>query len=137
VAPVVLDVEVRALQKDLQQMSAVQEQQADIASINERRAIVGLEPSEDPVHDEIRESGRETLTVDVGPGVHAGAHVGVVLRQRNGSGPHVARHLHELERAVAAQVGCCMGGGSWKRKSRFRLAPNLILKSFSCPATGF
>lgn len=45
--------EVRALQPDLKMLSNIQNKQKDIASVNERRAIVGLEPSPLPEHDEI------------------------------------------------------------------------------------
>jgi len=47
--------DVRALQIDVVQMSAVAVQWEKIASLNERRALVGLEPVEDPAADEIPE----------------------------------------------------------------------------------
>ena len=44
---------IRALQKDRAGLTAIAGQWADIASINERRTLVGLEPSDDPEADKM------------------------------------------------------------------------------------
>lgn len=46
---------IKALQKDVVMMSEVAEKQSKIASLNERRMLVGLEPVDDPRADEIPE----------------------------------------------------------------------------------
>jgi len=46
---------IRALQSDIAEMTTVAQGQSEIASLNERRKLVGLDPSDDPRADEIPE----------------------------------------------------------------------------------
>ena len=55
--------------------------------------------------DQLLEPGREALAIDVRPRRHAGAHVGVVLRERHRRRADVAADVEELHRAVAAEIG--------------------------------
>ena len=55
--------------------------------------------------DQVLEARGEPIAIDVRPRGHAGAHVGVVLRERHRRRADVARDVEELHRAVAAEVG--------------------------------
>ena len=57
------------------------------------------------VDDQALEALREAVAIDPGPRRHAGADVGVVLRQRHRRRADVAVDVEELHRPVAAEIG--------------------------------